>query len=76
MLKKITIAVDAMGGDNSPEKVINGISLHSKNDQKVYYKIFGDLEKINEFNPKSLTKSLYEKIHTKKVVFYVSSLDW
>ena len=34
MLKKITIAVDAMGGDNSPEKVIKGISLHSKNDSK------------------------------------------
>ena len=68
MLKKITIAVDAMGGDNSPEKVIKGISLHSKNDQNVYYKIFGDLEKINEFIPKSLTTSAYEIIHTKDEV--------
>ena len=64
MLKKITIAVDAMGGDNSPEKVIKGISLHSKNDQNVYYKIFGDIKKINEFIPKSLATSFYEIIHT------------
>ena len=27
----ITIAIDAMGGDNSPNKVIEGISIHSKN---------------------------------------------
>ncbi len=33
MVKKITIAVDAMGGDNSPEKVIKGISLHFKKTQ-------------------------------------------
>ena len=29
MNKPITIAVDAMGGDNSPDKVIEGISIHS-----------------------------------------------
>ena len=65
MLKKITIAVDAMGGDNSPDKVIRGISLHSKNDTKVYYRVFGDLEKIKKFIPKSLATNLYEIIHTK-----------
>ena len=40
MLKKITIAVDAMGGDNSPEKVIHGICLYSKNTQNIFYKIY------------------------------------
>ena len=39
MLTPIRIAVDAMGGDNSPEKVIRGISLHSKK-KKQYYIIF------------------------------------
>ena len=28
MAKKFTVAVDAMGGDNSPEKIIKGISLY------------------------------------------------
>jgi glycerol-3-phosphate acyltransferase PlsX len=68
MLKKITIAVDAMGGDNSPEKVVNGVCLHSKNTQNAYYKIFGDLEKIEKMIPKSLSTSLYEIIHTKEEV--------
>ena len=36
MVKKITIAVDAMGGDNSPEKVIRGIQLHSKKTQDCF----------------------------------------
>ena len=30
MNNPIIIAVDAMGGDNSPNKVIEGISIHSK----------------------------------------------
>ena len=68
MVKKITIAVDAMGGDNSPEKVIKGISLHSKNVQDVYYKIFGDIDKIKKFIPKSVTKNSYEIINTKDEV--------
>ena len=41
MNKPITIAVDAMG-DNSPEKVIKGIALHSSKSEDVFYKIFGD----------------------------------
>jgi len=30
MSKKITIAIDAMGGDNSPDKTIEGVSLFLK----------------------------------------------
>ena len=68
MLKKITIAVDAMGGDNSPDKVIKGIFLHSHDDQNVYYKIFGDLDKIKKIIPKSFDSISYEIIHTKDEV--------
>ena len=46
MSKLIKIAVDAMGGDNSPSKIINGIVLHSKKSKNVFYKIFGDISKI------------------------------
>ena len=52
MINPIIIAIDAMGGDNSPTKVIEGISLHSKKSQGVNYKIFGkkDLKSyINNF---------------------------
>jgi len=68
MLKKITIAVDAMGGDNSPKKVIEGIFLHSEKKQNVFYKLFGDLEKIKEVIPQSLKTGSYEIIHTSDVV--------
>ena len=48
MVKKITIAIDAMGGDNSPEKIINGIKLHFKSSKNVFYNIFGDADKIKK----------------------------
>ena len=34
MLKKITIAIDAMGGDNSPKKVIEGVKYFLKKNDK------------------------------------------
>ncbi len=40
MSKLITIAVDAMGGDNSPKKVIYGINHHYQNNKNIFYKIF------------------------------------
>ena len=36
MSNKITIAVDAMGGDNSPYKVINGINHHFQTSKNVF----------------------------------------
>ena len=38
----IKIAVDAMGGDNSPKKIIDGIIHNHKSNKDVWYKIFGD----------------------------------
>ena len=35
MNKMISIAVDAMGGDNAPEKIIDGIELHNKQAKNV-----------------------------------------
>ena len=40
MLKNITIAVDAMGGDGSPKKIVDGINHHSKNSKGIKYLIF------------------------------------
>ena len=46
MSKIVKIAVEAMGGSNSPDKVIDGIIHHNKNSKDVFYKIFGDKNKI------------------------------
>ena len=42
----IKIAVDAMGGDGSPKKIIDGIIFNHLNNKKNFFKIFGDKNKI------------------------------
>ena len=43
----IKIAVDAMGGDGSPKKIIEGIILNHSSNQNNFFKIFGDKNKID-----------------------------
>ena len=68
MSKLITIAVDAMGGDNSPLKVIDGLNLHYKKTKNVFYKIFGDAESIDKLISNKLPSQCFELIHTKNEV--------
>ena len=72
MSKKITIAIDAMGGDNSPTKTIEGIDLFvKKNTSKDDFKIniFGDETKIQkELLKYQISKNKIEIIHTNSVV--------
>ena len=68
MSKLITIAVDAMGGDNSPAKIINGINLHSQNNKNVFYKIFGNTDIIKNIIPKTLFADSFELVHTNEEV--------
>ena len=58
-----------MGGDDSPDKVIHGISIHTKNSTNVSYKIFGNEELINPFIEKyKISKSNIQIKHTKNFV--------
>ena len=68
MSKNITIAVDAMGGDGSPKKIIDGIAHHNKNSKSIFYKIFGDKEKILSSLPSGLSKDAFEIFDTKNNV--------
>ena len=68
MSKVITIAVDGMGGDGSPKKIIDGISHHYSNNKETFYKIFGDENKIQKVIPKNLKKDSFEIIHTNEIV--------
>ena len=45
MSKPIIIAVDAMGGDNAPQKIIDGIELHHSQSKNRFYKLFLTLSK-------------------------------
>ena len=68
MSKLIKIAVDAMGGDNSPKKVLDGIvhnhNLHKDN----YYKIFGNKNEISKYIEKKIDEKYYDIIHTENFV--------
>ena len=57
MKDKITIAIDAMGGENSPEKNIQGLSIFinkNKNLKNFFFNLYGNekliLEQINKYN--------------------------
>ncbi|MDB3944194.1 phosphate acyltransferase PlsX [Candidatus Pelagibacter ubique] len=67
MSKIIKIAVDAMGGDNSPKKIIDGINHHYKSNTNTFYQIFGDKEKIQNYI-NQLPTSSFEIIHTTDLV--------
>jgi glycerol-3-phosphate acyltransferase PlsX len=64
----IKIAVDAMGGDGSPKKTIEGIIHHYKNNKETFYQIFGDQDQIDKMINKSLPKNVFEVTHTKDIV--------
>jgi len=68
MNKEIKIAVDAMGGDGSPKKIIDGIVHHYKNNKDTFYQIFGDQDKIVKLIDNNLSKNSFDIIHTKDVV--------
>jgi glycerol-3-phosphate acyltransferase PlsX len=60
----IKIAVDAMGGDNSPNKIIDGIAHHYKSNPLTFYKIFGDKDKILKLLKNRVSENNYEIVNT------------
>ena len=68
MSKKIKIAVDAMGGDGSPKKIIEGINHHFKNNKNTFYQIFGDKGQIEMFITDELPSENFEIVNTEDVV--------
>ena len=64
MSSMIKIAVDAMGGDNSPRKIIDGVIHHYSSNKEVFYKIFGDENKINEILDNKINSKNFEIVNT------------
>ena len=64
----IKIAVDAMGGDNSPKKVIDGIILNHSNNNDTFYKIFEMKREILNCINNKIDKNFFEIFHTEKKV--------
>ena len=64
MSNKIIIAVDAMGGENSPKKIVDGIELSLKESNENFFKLYGNKDKLNFLvNKKPEIKNYCEIIH-------------
>ncbi len=64
MSELIKIAIDAMGGDGSPKKIVNGIIHNHKINNDNFYKIFGNKEEIENYIKNKIDKNFFEIIHT------------
>ena len=62
------IAVDAMGGDGSPKKIIDGIIHSHKSNKENFFKIFGNKSKIESLIKNKLDKNFYEIVNTDNIV--------
>jgi len=65
MPKKIKIAIDAMGGENSPEKIVKGIKISIDKNKDNFFYLYGQKNKIeNEMNKYSKIQNYCEIINT------------
>ena len=65
-----TIAIDAMGGDNAPRKILEGLNIFLKEESEFFFIIFGDevkiLENINKYE--NLNSNNYRITNSKSVI--------
>ena len=64
----IKIAVDAMGGDGSPKKIIDGLIHNNKQNKENFFRIFGKKNIIENHLNSQIDKKFYEVIDTDNVV--------
>ena len=66
---KVKIAIDAMGGENSPTKIINGIEISLKKNNENFFYLYGDSNILkSEVSKTTLLKKNCEIINTKDII--------
>jgi len=72
MKKKISIAVDAMGGENAPEKNIDGLSIFlnkNKSNDDFIIKLYGNKDKLTEeISKRKIQNNKVEIIHAEGII--------
>ena len=69
MSKIVKIAIDAMGGENSPKKIIDGILTSLKSNSENYFYLFGNESEIKKQLDKNKSLNKYcEIINTESVI--------
>ena len=67
--KKVVIAIDAMGGDGSPDVVLEGINIILKKEHNVRFHVFGDSNRLAPLLRKyPLTKKYIKVFHTDLII--------
>ena len=67
--RQIEIAIDAMGGENSPYKVLKGTEIFLKDEKKTNIVFFGDQDLINNTIQKNNLKIFnYKVVNTKEII--------
>ena len=70
MSNKVKIAIDAMGGINSPKKIIDGIEISLKSNQENFFTLYGKKDLLEkEVSKKKFLHKYCEIINTEDVVF-------
>ena len=65
----LVISIDAMGGDNSPRVVIEGLALATKKNPDIKFLVFGDTDKVMPIlNQYPQLKNVCEVRHTSEMV--------
>ena len=64
----IKIAVDAMGGDGSPKKIIDGLIYNHKKNKENFFRIFGKKEEIENYLGNQIDNNFFEIIDTNNKV--------
>jgi len=66
---KVKIAIDAMGGEKSPTKIINGIEISLKSNNENFFYLYGDSNILkSEVSKTTLLKKNCEIISTKDII--------
>ena len=73
MNKKVNIAIDAMGGENSPKKVIDGINISLQSNQENFFFIYGQQDLLEKEIAKK--KALEEKKRLKEEAKMTKELE-
>ena len=69
MINKVNIAIDAMGGENSPKKIIDGIELSLKENKENFFQLYGNKDQLNVLiNKKPEINNYCEIIHSENYI--------
>ena len=69
MLNNVKIAIDAMGGENSPKKIIDGIEISLKFNKENFFYLYGKRDLLeNEINKKKNIQKYCEIIDAEDVI--------